>query len=344
MIEQGRMIPVAHFLKRKIYYIIRRLNTSVGLFSNYIVFAGQIKYALQNGWIPVIDMKNYPNNYLDPVLLGKVNSWEYYFCQPIGGITLEEAYNSDNVILSSDTVPDFPNASMSFYNNENNILDNWRAIVKLGLLRLQPIIQEEISIIYNRLFSKNDKILGVYMRGTDYINLKPAYHPIPPSVELVFDTIEAVRNKWNYNKIFLSAEDYDTVVRFKEKFGNICVTTNRQYINYDGKTNLPKYHSNRPNDFFLSGKEYLTDLVIMSNCNSLIAARCSGSVGVMMMSGGFENQLVFDLGNYPPPLREIHEVVLFAYVLVLSFYLLTKITEVIFYACSSKQFNGYVRR
>ncbi len=62
----------------KTYYIIRRRDQLVGLFSNYIVFAGQIRFALQNGWLPVIDMKNYPNMYLDPKLLGKVNSWEYY--------------------------------------------------------------------------------------------------------------------------------------------------------------------------------------------------------------------------------------------------------------------------
>ena len=54
------------------FYIIRRQDISVGLFSNYIVFAGHIRYALAQGWLPVIDMQNYPNTYLEPELIGKV--------------------------------------------------------------------------------------------------------------------------------------------------------------------------------------------------------------------------------------------------------------------------------
>lgn len=66
------------------YYFIRRQNIDVGLFSNFIVFAGHIRYALSKHYIPVIDCQNYTNNYLDPKLLGKENSWEYYFKQPFG--------------------------------------------------------------------------------------------------------------------------------------------------------------------------------------------------------------------------------------------------------------------
>ncbi len=76
----------------KTYYIIRRADPMVGLFSNYIVFAGHIRFALANGLLPVIDMRNFPNAYLEPKLLGKENAWEYYFRQPFD-ISLEEAYN-----------------------------------------------------------------------------------------------------------------------------------------------------------------------------------------------------------------------------------------------------------
>lgn len=57
------------------YYIIRR-NTELpaGLLSNFIVFAGHIRYALSKGWLPVIDMQNYSNANLAPENLGKENS------------------------------------------------------------------------------------------------------------------------------------------------------------------------------------------------------------------------------------------------------------------------------
>ena len=300
MIEQGKFDLNIHYLKKKIYYIIRRIDTNVGLFSNYIVFAGHIKYALQNGWLPVIDMKNYPNVYLEPQQVGKINAWEYYFCQPLG-ITLDEAYNGDNVILSNDLPPDRPHDGMDFFNNINNILMEWRMLVKLGLLKVQPTIYQEFLHLYNLLFAKEDRVLGVLMRGTDYVALKPPSHPIPPPVDVAMKTVQEMKDKWNCNKIFLATEDQNIVSDFKERFGNTCITINKPYIKYDGQTYIPLYHIKRKNDFFLSGKEYLMQMLILSKCNCFVTARCSGSVGVMMMAEKFDNTLAFDFGNYPSP-------------------------------------------
>ncbi|MBR1805418.1 MAG: hypothetical protein IJ774_03420 [Selenomonadaceae bacterium] len=54
----------------------------------------------------------------------------------------------------------------------------------------------------------------------------------------------------------------------------------------------------RPNDRFQQGKDYLTQMVLLSTCNSFVAARCSGSVGVMMMADKFEHTYFFNLGRY----------------------------------------------
>ena len=174
-----------HYIKKgnpaaPTYYIIRRQNTTVGLFSNYIVFAGHIKYALSKGYIPVIDMQNYPNQMLDPKLLGKENAWEYFFLQPFK-IGLETAYKGENVILSKE-VSDFgwPGSKMNDYKNKNGILTEWRTLVKWGLLKIHPHLQKEIDDMYNKFFSANDKILGILLRGTDYVATRPDKHPIPP--------------------------------------------------------------------------------------------------------------------------------------------------------------------
>lgn len=174
-----------HYIKKgdpgaPTYFIIRRLNTSVGLFSNYCVFAGQIRYALSNGYIPVIDMQNYPNQMLAPELLGKENAWEYFFKQPFN-IPLEQAYKGENIILSNDTPSSgsLP-TSMDYFKNKNNILTEWRVLVKWGLLKVQPHLQNEINELYEKFFSKNDRVLGVLLRGTDYIAMRPNQHPIPP--------------------------------------------------------------------------------------------------------------------------------------------------------------------
>ena len=173
-----------HYIKRgdpskPTYYIIRRNAPGNGLFELYKVFAAQIRHALSNGWLPVVDMQNYPNPYLAPEKFGKENSWEYYFEQPLR-IGLEQAYNGENVILSGDGIWPHPSILMAFYENLNNNLFEWRMLVKFGLLKVKPAIHDEIMTVRQKLFAPNDRVLGVLLRGTDYVATRPHNHPIPP--------------------------------------------------------------------------------------------------------------------------------------------------------------------
>ena len=281
----------------KTYYIIRRKDPLVGLFSNYIVFAGQIRYALRNGWLPVIDMKYHPNAYLEPQLLGKVNAWEYYFRQPFD-ISLDEAYAADNVVIGTGEPPQFklPNPLGSrgiyeFYANISGMLSAWQVFDRLGLFRLQPKILEDIMSEYNQLISKEDRVLGVLVRGTDFNVLRPQYStPLEKALAVSKD----LKAQWNCNKIFLATEDYRIVTRFKEEFNDDCLVIDRQYVSYDGRGHLALYHINRENDFFLLGKEYLTQIVILSKCTCLCAMAGNGTAAAMMMSDGYERVAIFD--------------------------------------------------
>ena len=66
-----------HYIKRgdpsKLTYYIIRQNGKVGLLSNFITTAGHISNAFINGWLPVVNMQNYPNPYLPPEKFGKEN-------------------------------------------------------------------------------------------------------------------------------------------------------------------------------------------------------------------------------------------------------------------------------
>lgn len=177
-----------HYIKRgnpaaPTYYIIRRRACEgVGLFSNYVVFAGHIRYALTHGYIPVVDLQNYPNSNLEPELIGKENAWEYYFEQPLR-VDLEHAYAGENVLLSSGEVPGpFPSSegALKFLNDKDGILTEWRMLVKLGLLKIKPQLQKEIDNTYNALFAPGDRVLGVKLRGTDAFSQRAFGHPIPP--------------------------------------------------------------------------------------------------------------------------------------------------------------------
>lgn len=284
------------------YYIIRNKWPLIGIFANFNISAGHIRYALSKGWIPVVDMQNYPNYLLEPEKLGKENAWEYFFEQPLR-IGLEEAYNGENIILCQ-TFVDFPHTErkLYLYDDKNIELAEWRMLVKLGLLKIKPALMEEILATRAKLFAPTDRVLGVYLRGTDYASNKPQYHCIPPPVEYARDVILEKIRAWKCNKIFLSTEDKTIVQFFKDTFsdgfGTFCVAIDREYVDYKPGNTINSFRLNRENDRFLNTKEYLTEMVILSKCNSFITARCSGATGVMMLSAGFENVYAFNLGNW----------------------------------------------
>ena len=174
-----------HYIKKgdstlPTYYIIRRKEVSVGLFSNVHVFMGHIWYALSKGYIPVIDMQNYYNAYLPPELLGKENSWEYYFCQPFG-VNLEQAMQGENILLSNGEPikPSVP-GDLSLIKNGKALLIEWQTLLKIGLLKIKPTLQKEIDDLHKKIFPSGEKVLGVILRGSDYSKKKPYNHPIPP--------------------------------------------------------------------------------------------------------------------------------------------------------------------
>ena len=292
-----------HYIKRgdptkPTYYIIRPCGETNGLILAFIVTAGHIRYALSNGWLPVVDMQNYPNQYLSPEKFGKENAWEYYFEQPLR-IGLEQAYNGENVILGlKDIIAPCPNDGVSFFENRNNVVTKWRVLRKLGLLKIKPALLEEILTVREKLFSPNDRVLGVHLRGTDYISLRPINHPIPPPTEFAAITVINKLKEWNCNKIFLATEDKDIARNFKNIFGDICMTLDKEFVDFSPVKDVGEFHLDRENDHFLRGKEYLMEMALLSMCNSFVTARCSGSAGVMVLAEDFENVFAFNLVRY----------------------------------------------
>ena len=55
-----------------------------GIFCHLLAFLRWVDFAPRMGYIPVIDMQNGENLYLEDELLGKVNAYEYFYRQPAG--------------------------------------------------------------------------------------------------------------------------------------------------------------------------------------------------------------------------------------------------------------------
>ncbi len=283
----------------KTFFVIRRKGEKIGLFSMYITTAGWIKYAIEKGYIPVIDMCNYKNNYIETSQIGRINAWEQYFDQPMG-YGIEEAYQSKNLILSGLFVLDErPNDSMRFLENQNGEAAQWRKITH-SYMKVKGDLWEEVFDEFSLLAEKDGKrakVLGVSLRGTDYIRLRPKHHPIQPEPEDVVKDIEKAMEEWNCKKIFVATEDKGILELFRTHFGEAFLTNDRSYVDYQGGAicNIEEAHIDNA---YLMGKGYLASMIMLTLCDCLIAGRTSGNAGIVAMGDGWEHSFFYDLGVY----------------------------------------------
>ena len=291
--------PEEHFIKEEnpnepTYYIIRRMNENTQLSEMYRVVMGHVRYALSKGWLPVVDMQNYPNLYLSPEKLGKENSWEYYFEQPFR-FGLGQAYNGANVILSNgDCVKPYPDYSMNLAQKKNDELIEWRMLIKMRLMRIRPEITEKISAMREKIFSPEDILLGVLLRGGNHPERKIKGHPIPPPAEFAANAINEKFKDWECSKILLVTEDASIVELFKNNFGDKCVSLDQIYaVCYDTEEN-----HDAQDEYLLKGKKHLAQMILLSGCNSFIAEKCGDTAGTLLLAKKFEHVHFFNLGNY----------------------------------------------
>ena len=254
---------------------------------------GGIAYAEQNGYIPVVDMKNYLNSYLYDSELGHVNAWEYYFEQP-EGLSLEEALAAKEYILSRDThLHPYPATT-----DDAESLEYWRKLCR-KYIRFKPAVLERLEVEAQKLAGK--KVLGVSLRGTDYVKLRLHGHPVQPTPEQAINKTREVMASGKYDAIYLSVEDAEYINAFQQAFGESLILPDREAIDFDPseeKWITEVIGSKRENDKYLTGLEYLVSMLMLTKCNALITSVTSGSAGVMCLSDGFDYLYIFDLGRY----------------------------------------------
>ncbi len=280
----------------KTFYVIRRRDWYCGLFSLFLTNLQRIDDAIKNGYIPVVDMQNDFNIYLSSDKIGKENAWEYYFKQPCG-YSLADVDKSRKVIIGSGEVPImFPYLNTDFLYGKTGELEYWRKQVK-KYITLSDEAAKRLEQEYNNLFHRQEKVLGVICRGTDYANGKPKNHPIQPSIENMICKAEEIFKERKCDKVFLATEDTSYYKAFQEKFQNNLITNNRQYVDYHNGS-IGKLFYEEFKDPRESGMEYLMTILLLSKCDCLCAGCVSGTVGALLLTEGYEYTYLFDLGVY----------------------------------------------
>lgn len=301
--------------KDKTFYVIySQWPQTWGLATTVSIVVNNIKYAVEHGWIPVVDLKRcYIPGIQNEEHKGKENAWEYYFEQPIPGYSLEEVYQSGRVILAPDKGQ--PYGSMD-WKNMQNLSDEmytpyFEAVAKY--VRIRPDILERAQEIRRTLFGRagGGKILGIGMRAglywgeaahTEmYVN-----HPRGLNIDEYIEYAYRYMREFGCEYIFLSPDDRYYMKRMKQEFGEKCL-----YL--EGRT-LPRYFDDEGNP--LSENEgswiendnqsieersvdYLIETYLLSTCDALFRVQGGGSVLACLLNNRrYENYYMVDRGVY----------------------------------------------
>lgn len=281
--------------KDKIIYVIKPdyQDCVEGLLSLIYKQVLYIDCAKSKGFIPYIDWKNYKTQYYD----GKNNAWNFFFEQP-SNINEEDTYDSKNVILSGWTFKNINPLGLF----ESQIFYNKNLKIKsYQLLKNNLVFNDEVLDVVDkeaRMIDINNCI-GVYIRGTDYVKLRPSGEYIQPNVEQVKQKIFEFIDKY-HAPVFLVTEDGAIYDELLNTFGeSIRIVSYDCFIrNYDGKDVLSKSNVLEDNKK-LRGQKYLVKMILLSKCKYLISSITQGSKFSYSLNGGqYKDEYIFDFGLY----------------------------------------------
>jgi len=242
--------------KDKVFYVIQRFRGG-GMFSNLNFVLHHILIAQKLGFIPVVDMKNFPTKYNEREKINNThNAWDYYF-YPLNKCTLEEVYKSRRVIFTDGQTRKIPE-----FDTFANLNGNHYKIYK-KMIRFKPFLTNSADSFIKKHFGK-EIFLGVHFRGTDMKTQER--HPFPATVGQIISIIEKELKNNKYTKIFVVTEEFEYFKILSRKFGNAIYFAD----SFRSKKNNIFEQNSRKNHRFNIGKENIIDMLILSKSDKII--------------------------------------------------------------------------
>lgn len=315
-IEADRIHIKNKHKSRNTYLVFSYNRKYFGIATRLLTVLGFIYYAEKKKMKIVIDM----NREIDQ---GISNVWDLYFKQPMYEKDVDSSsikYIYDNC---SYAIAPFP--TRFNYCNSTNDFSKFRKIVKPTIIfpssrdfinnKSKEALFEELynryirfneqtkiylDNEYEKILKNKSNVLGVLIRGTDYVQRKPKKHPIQPTACEVIEKIKELKTKEKWEYIYLATEEKKNEDLFNRSFPGKVLINKRMYYDgdYSNKWLCDSKH-NRKNDEYLKDLEYLSSMNLLSKCDMFIGGMCGGTQTVLIMNGGkFSYVYLFDLGDY----------------------------------------------
>lgn len=227
--------------------------------------------------------------------------WEWYFRQPLQDIlNTSKIENGSFVVCDRKDIPFRPGWNVAV-DVSSEAYDIWkflyRKFVKLNSQTEQYICDEIKNI------GEPHKMIGILLRGTDYVATKPSGHPIQPEPKEIFEKAKEFILKNQYEKVYVATDEEKLFFKAEDYFGSDIICSNKRayydeiYYSNDAINLIGQVHFQRENDNYLKGIEYLSSLTILSQCDAIVAGNCGGTL-FSVLNSETKNRYVFDKGYY----------------------------------------------
>lgn len=271
--------------KPPVFYIIRRGSPNVGIFSCILTFLSHLRYAEEKGYLPIIDMMHFDNEYLYAKDIGQINAWEYYFKQPCNCLgeeqfSLKQAYLSKNTILSTgDFRPGYEPSRQFMFTEDPAAHDRiiWKDLWEKYIV-LNEKTARHIEAVYQQMFSDDDRVMGVLCRGSDFFWHEPDQGRETGKIKKVIDIVETAAQKYKCNKIFLMTEDSEILEVFKNRFAQRLFFLEDERVSSDIRKYLGVVWKEKGIDLHQKGLNYLTAFYIIARCRWFVGTKTSASI------------------------------------------------------------------
>lgn len=296
--------------KDKTFFVITCDAEAMGLYSMIFYMLPFMEYAVKKKYIPVIDItKSHLPVVQDKEKVGLENAWEYYYEQPDGRYTLEEVYQSQNVVVMFDGAfrVRMPVWNAMFPATDSELM-RWNKVIR-SCVRLNRDMRARVERERDRIFKNEKKILGVGIRAglragmMQNLALYNA-HPVQPTCEELLEIVADKIKEWNCDTIFLSCDDREYTDKFVSCFGEMCYCINRKLKHLFKDGDLVTDASERLVEMEGSTlrsrtEEYITEVYLLSECDCLYSSIGGGSQFAYFVNGGhYEHVEVYDKGLY----------------------------------------------
>lgn len=276
--------------------ILKRDNIKVGTFSDYIVFLRMIENALEMNYTPIIDRKTVKNCFFPAD--EDINTWDVFFEQPCN-LRLEDINENMEVSIFHAGGGVLPIQLMEC--KQNDIINFWRGLSK-KYIRFKRDFFENLKQQEKKLLL-GKKVLGVsvregYMKLNDKKNGVLYGHPRQMNVEDTIKLAAEYMSRWDCSDVFFTCQTSETKQAFEEKFGEHAISVDRERPRYRDLLEGDSLKYKTYEMALENEKGYITEIYLLSRCNSLLCSKNSGSEAAFIMSDGFENFKCIDIGTY----------------------------------------------